>query len=467
MSSDVTSLSATSHSVVERLADVLWREVAPQDMARAAWHVLDWLGCAAAGRVSPAGHALLATYPSVQTAQTQAFVWGGLGNVLEMDDVDRRGLLHPGPVIVPALLALAQEMDREGRSVAGSALLAALVRGYEATIRLGRAVGPGHYAQWHNTGTCGAIGAAMAAAALWRLDPGQTAQALALALSQTAGLWHTRHDPRSMGKQLHTAHAAQAGVQAALLARHGFTGPLRILEGPQGFFAAMCPGAKAEAILAQPDGPWALHDVSFKPWPACRHAHAAIDAALLLKSQLQGARPERVEVVSYKDALTFCDKPNPETEIEAKFSLQHAVAVVLQRGEPQLADFTTAEIADPALVAGRARVSVAVGPDYQRAYPQHFGAEVRAFVGGREFSASVADALGDPENPLDQAALTAKAEGLMKFAGWGDAEAQALIAAVWALPQAGTSAALLRAMEVGFGGSREARPRGSAQGAPR
>jgi 2-methylcitrate dehydratase PrpD len=146
---------------------------------------------------------------------------GGLGNVLEMDDVDKRAVLHPGPVVVPAALAAAQD-----RGASGEAFLDAIVRGYEAVIRIGRAVGPGHYRYWHNTGTCGPFGSAAAAASLYGLSQEQTAWALGLAGTQASGLWQTRHEAAS-GRPLGSARprglsrpALHPGRTAGLLRRH-------------------------------------------------------------------------------------------------------------------------------------------------------------------------------------------------------------------------------------------------------
>lgn len=399
-----------------QLSRLLSGPVAEFDVSRAGLHLLDWTGCAIAGRSEPAGRILLQQMD--QTPGGRAFAWGGLGNILEMDDVDKRALLHPGPSIVPAVLALAIEID-----VSGDALLKAIVRGYEATIRLGRAVGSGHYALWHNTGTCGAIGAAAACASLLELGEATRAEALALAVSQSAGLWQTRHEPASMGKQLHTALAARAGLDAARLAAAGFKGPLTILEGQQGFFAAMCPGADPGSVVTGEPG-WRIHDVSFKPWPACRHAHAAIDAALALREQVdvRGSGSD-VLVETYADALTFCDRPEPETVIEAKFSLQHSVAVVLLRGRPELADFSLEAIADPDVAALRSRVKVRSSEAFSRHFPARFGASA-SFEG---IVASFLDALGDPENPISPDQLRGKAKSLISAGGLGGAENDALV----------------------------------------
>jgi 2-methylcitrate dehydratase PrpD len=413
-------------TLVEKLAVRLCRPVAPHLRIRAGLHLLDWLGCAIAGSRENAGRKMLQARPAGPSGD--AFAWGALGNILEMDDVDKRATLHPGPTLVPAVLALAAH---DGASP--DAILDAIVTGYEATVRLGRAAGAGHYAFWHSTGTCGSIGAAAACSRLLGLSPSETAQALSLAMSQATGLWQTRHEAGSMGKQLHTAHAARSGYDAARLAAAGFCGPLEILEGPQGFFAATCPGSTASDILADYGTDWLIEQVSFKPWPACRHAHAAIDAAILVRGDsINPADISAVHVTTYPDALKFCDKPEPRTPIEAKFSLQHSVAVILLRGKPTLADFDISSIRDPALTDLRTKVRVEAGDPYTLAYPARFGAKVEVtFAGhaGKTICRSVPDALGDPENPLSRAQIEDKAMMLMQHAGVTDTDAAAMVEA--------------------------------------
>jgi 2-methylcitrate dehydratase PrpD len=284
------------------------------------------------------------------------------------------------------------------------------------------------------------FGAAAAAASLMRLGHDQAVWAFGNAGTQAAGLWQVRHED-VMSKQWHTGRAAQAGVQAADLARAGLSGPATILEGPQGFMAALG-GGDAARVAADPDALWKIHEVSFKPWPACRHAHPAIDAALLLRAKI-GDRPvETIEILTYGDALRFCDRAVPASVIEAKFSLQHSVATVLARGAPVLADFAPEALARPAVAALRARTVVAEDAGFEAAYPAHFGAEVRVGAGGERFVARVDDALGDPENPLDADAIAAKARTLMAHAGWPAARIEAILAATGHLPHGGHVAAL-------------------------
>ena len=196
-----------------------------------------------------------------------------------------------------------------------------------------------------------------------------------------------RHEP-SMTKQVHIAQASLTGLWHARMARAGLTAPLAILEGKQGLYAATCDRPKPMQFSDR----WRIHEVSFKPWAACRHAHPAVDAALELKAAngLHGA----VRIETFADALAFCDRPEPTTPQEAKFSLQHAVAVVAERGVPELADFEQDAIA--ALADARARVSVAEAPEISARYPEHFGARISTAAGSHE----LADTRGDPERPL-------------------------------------------------------------------
>ncbi len=360
---------------------------------RARLHLLDWVGCVAGARLSPVGD-IVRGLQSEGTLARAAL----LGNVLEMDDVHRTSILHPGPVVWPAALAVpSHRMDD---------ILDAAIRGYEAMITIGATFDRRHYAHYHNTATAGVFGAAAATAAGIGCSDEQMVSALGLAGSVSGGVWQTRHEP-VMGKQWHVAHAVATGRTAARYAQAGITGPRHVLEGAQGLYAATC---DTPGMLTLADG-WRMADVSFKPWGACRHAHPAIDAALAL-GRLDG----EILVETYADALTFCDRPDPATVLEAKFSLQHAVAIVAARGVPKLEDFAPEAIA--ALASHRARVTVREAADFTARFPHHYGARVTA--GGN--SIERIDTLGDPERPLSTAGVIAKARTLM---AWGGVEADA------------------------------------------
>lgn len=374
------------------------------------------------------GRCTLVGRPAHVTTAAAASGNGALGNVLEMDDVDKRAVLHPGPTVIPAALAQAQ-----ARGASGADLLDAVVRGYEAVIRIGRATGPGHYRFWHTTSSCGPFGAAAACASLLDLDLEGWTDALGLAGTTTGGLWQTRHEPHSMAKQWHAARAAEGGLIAAEMAYLRFAGPAFILEGPQGLFAAACPDGDVEAVVRAPDGPWSIHDVSIKPWGACRHAHAAIDAALMLRSKTPVDEIAAIEVTSYPAAVDFCDKPKPQTVIEAKFSFQHSVAITLLDGPPPLGAFEPAAIARADVAALRRLTKVKAGEPYAGAYPARYGAEVAVTLkSGQVIRTAAPDAWGDPENPVSRDDVIAKARALIAWGGRA-ADAKRIIAAALAL----------------------------------
>ncbi|KAA0892813.1 MmgE/PrpD family protein [Pusillimonas sp. ANT_WB101] len=425
-----------------QLATICLRPVSNEAVERARLHLLDWLGCAAVGAAQPSATALLegsSLFPirdSKNKTTLQRDPWHALlftasvGNIMEMDDIHREAIVHPGPVIIPTALFLGQELGRSLRDV-----LVAIVRGYEAIIRLGASVGPQHYQYWHNTATCGSVGAAAAAASLLGLPVLGWQHAFGHAATQSAGLWQVRLDP-CLSKQWHVARAAQTGIQAALLAQAGAAGPERIFEGEKGFFAAFCPDGDPSRLCHNPQAPWRLFDTSFKPWPACRHTHAAIDAALKLRDQQQLDFPQKssditqVEIESYSDAVLFCDQPTPCTGPQARFSLQHAVAVSLLFGAPTLAHFEYAAINDPRVAALRKKVVVKTSEHWSSRYPAHYGASVSVTTGtGLRLTASVNDVLGDPERPLSPQLIRTKAETLLAASGWPERDCEVWLAA--------------------------------------
>lgn len=398
-------------TITERLLPLLSKPFTDFDLARARLLYLDWIGCATAGGVEPIGQKLRKSFNfppgpcrriSAESTQVQmaAFYNGCLGNVLEMDDVDRRAVLHAAPTVIPAAKAVAEYVGADTKS-----FFEALIIGYEVTLRIGRSVGAGHYAFWHNTATCGPFGAAAAACHL--IEDSNFISALGLAGTLSAGLWQTRHEPESDAKQIHAGHAAQLGVMAAMMSAHDIKGPREILEGEHGFFKAMCPGADPEDVLLEYDSQWLIHETSIKPYAACRHSHAAIDAAL-------NATLEAGEIIieTYNDAIIFCDRSTPCAGRDAKFSLQHVVAFALQNGfPPSLGDFTQEALSKTRET--RKRISVHAADEFNLAYPAHYGAAVT--IGGIRHVAK--DALGDPEKPLPDRAVFQKTMTLFAYAG--------------------------------------------------
>lgn len=399
-------------TLTQQLAElIMTKPITPADWQHAALLTLDALANALAGQSSEPGAILLrwAAATGVNDAERYAFLGGALTHILETDDLHRASVTHPGCVVVPAAWAVAARAGLRGHAV-----LKAVLWGFEAMTRVGMAVGPAHYRIWHNTATCGPYGSAMAAAALLHLDGPATVHALGNAGTQSSGLWQFL-DTGAMTKHLHAGHAAAAGVLAADLAQAGFTGPPAILEGTKGWFAAACPDADPAAVVRDPDGPWQLMQTSIKPWPSCRHTHPVIDAAGDLRG-IPISEIEQVDVATYPAALEVCDRPSPQSDYEAKFSLHHCVAAALSRESVDFDAF--AKSARTELAALRGRITVWVAEPYTSAYPQAWGGAVTVTLrSGESRTARRTHAKGDPEVALSPVELIAKARMLMNYGG--------------------------------------------------
>lgn len=449
--------SATIESSLIRICS---RDIAAEVLSVARLSLLDWLGCVFAARATPMaktwGRALNADgedalpnalSPTRMDPQGAALALGAFGNALEMDDLHRASILHPGDTICAAALAVAIR-----RPTSGPALLAAIVRGYEIAIRIGTAVAKGGYTPFYNSGTCGVFGAAVAAGALKRLDQEQLADAIGQAGMQAAGIWQCRLEP-GFSKQLATAHAARAGVMSAELGAAGFLAPRQILSGKMGFFKSYYPEADTTALTVP--APWAITMMSYKPFPACRHTHPAISAALALRAGLSEPL-QQVDIHTYRAALDFCDNATPCTPDQARFSLQHAVAITLHKGAPEIADFDTPTIHSLPLKTLRRLVRLHVDPDCEEAFPRQYGARVVVTtVDGRVRDATCPAAWGDPENPMSLADLIAKFHRNAIHGGLQHADACTISEAVLALPDAADIAGLTKALTKAFAQEQE------------
>ncbi|MCC6920473.1 MAG: MmgE/PrpD family protein [Alphaproteobacteria bacterium] len=417
-------------ALARRLARLIQaKPITEADYEAAALFTLDAVANAVAGVNSEPGGKLLAAQ-AAGTPIGRAFVIGALTHIHETDDLHRASVVHPGCVVVPAAWALAERRGASGRET-----LRAVLWGFEAACRVGASVGPAHYKVWHNTATCGPFGGAAAGAALLGLSEDQFAWALGNAGTQASGLWEFMASS-AMSKHLHAGRAAEAGQVAAELAAQDFTGPETILEGEKGFYRGLCTDPRPDAVTETPDAPWALVLTSIKPWPCCRHTHPAIDAALELHGKIAGRPIAEVKVEAYRAALDVCDRVRPETEYQAKFSLQHCVAVALREGKVDFASFGPEARARQAEL--RPRVSLAVADPFASAYPVNWGSAVEiTLADGTLLRAARRDAKGDPEAPLSRADMIAKADMLMKLGGLGDP--RPLIEAVLAMAQEGST----------------------------
>ncbi|WP_296501330.1 MmgE/PrpD family protein [Rhodoferax sp.] len=350
-------------------------------------------------------------------------------HVAEQDDVHNGSVFHPATVVFPAALAVAQALGASGPQ-----LLTAAVAGYEVGIRVGEFLGRSHYKVFHTTGTAGTLAAAAAVGKLLGLDAAQMQHAFGSAGTQSAGLWEFLRTAAD-SKQLHTAHAAAAGLMAAYLAKDGFTGAAQILEGPQGMAAGMSSDANPARLIDGLGTRWATAETSFKFHASCRHTHPAADA-LLQVMQAHSLQPEdlaRVVTQVHQSAFDVLGPVlNPTTVHQSKFSMGTVLALVARFGHAGLVEFDQ-HFQDAATQQLRDRVEMVLDEEVERAYPQRWIGKVTVYTAdGRVLRGRVDEPKGDPGNTLSRDEITAKALRLAAFSGGATAaEMQAAVDALW------------------------------------
>jgi len=387
------------------------KNIEESDIDAAKWFFLDSVANIVAGGNTKQGKILKQWFlEEPPDTYRKVFLLGALMHILEVDDLHRQSVVHPGCVVIPTVISLGLR-----ESISGKKMMESILKGFEACIRIGNTVGQKHYKIWHNTSTCGTFGAAYAAGTLLELNKSQLLEALGNAGTQSFGLWEFVENGK-MSKHLHAGRAGQSGLLSADLARSGFTGAHSILEGKRGFYKAFCQDANPEILLKDKNDPWQLHKTSIKPWPCCRHTHPSIDAALELSRHMYNENLEYMELEVTQAAINVCDKPNPKTPYDAKFSLQHCVSVALLDGSIDFESFNNEKCKRTSEMSSL--INLRINKEFDNAYPDYWGAAVKiSLENGEVFSARRKSAKGDPDSPLSNQEMIKKAEKLFNYGG--------------------------------------------------
>jgi len=373
--------------------------------------ILDWAACGIAGRQEPVaqmlrdmvlreGGAREATVfgGGAAPARSAALVNGVVSHALDYDDTHFAHIGHPSVVVVSAALAVAQKVG-----ATGDAFVQAALAGSEASTRIGIWLGRDHYQTgFHQTGTAGCFGAAIAAARLLGCNRHAMTQAIGLASTRAAGL---KSQFGTMGKPYNAGAAAAMGVEVALLAHAGFVSTPDGLDGPQGFGPTHAGSADITAFDGMGTN-WLFEEISHKFHACCHGTHAMIEA--LRSVEVDVSKITRIEVKTHPRWLKVCDQPEPSTGLEAKFSYRFIAALVLTGHDTAALDtFSDALTRDGTLQSLRDKVSVsddAQLTETQARVTLHDGAEII------ECFADISDPLAIK---LRQTKLVSKAEALI------------------------------------------------------
>ena len=410
--------------LARRISALNYGALPPEAVHWAKVGILDYLGVTLAGSREPAarlalealgapaaGAAALFGLNQRVGALDAALVNGTASHALDFDDCNNTFGGHPSAPILPALFALADETGASGRD-----FLAAYVAGFEAETKIALAVHFHHYMKgWHPTATLGVFGATAATAKLMGLDDERTATALAIAASFASGI---KSNFGTMVKPLHVGHCTRNGLYAARLARAGFTAKPEALEHKQGFFNVFNGEGTYDAsrIAARWAAPLDILSpgIAIKQYPCCGSTHPALDAMLDLarRHNLAAGGIDRIDAWIHTRRLEHTNRPDPRSELDAKFSLQYCLARAVTDHTIMLEHFERDAYRDTAVRDLMSRVHVAPYTSEQFPAENHFGAEVRVrTTGGEILTAKVDQPLGRTSgNPLPPERLKEKFE---------------------------------------------------------
>lgn len=342
-------------------------------------------------------------------ALSTALVNGVMAHALDYDDVNDSCMGHPSAPLVPAVLALGEELGASGARV-----LEAFLIGFELECKLGLAIGNAHYAKgWHATATTGAMGAAAACAKLLSLDPDRIGMALGIAASSSAGM---RINFGTMTKPFHVGQAARAGVMAALLASNGFTASSDILDHPIDYTQVFADKGEADSsrITGTLGNPWDIVSPGLvvKKFPCCNSTHRTIDATLAL-SREHTPSPDAIEniVISMppgEDIPLIYSRA--ATGLEGKFCMQYCVASAILDGKVTLDTFQQDHVdrAEVQRISGLVKLEY---DDSQEPVVVNAGGYIDVTINmkdGRSFTQRIDKARGTPDYPLTDEELTEK-----------------------------------------------------------
>jgi 2-methylcitrate dehydratase PrpD len=404
------------------VAALQWDDLPPEALHWARVGMLDTVGVTLAGSREDAPRLVaraldLAPGPSLVFGEARrvgtldaAYINGTASHALDFDDCSNTLGGHPSAPVLSALFPLADELGACGRD-----FVLAYVAGFEVETKLGRAVNFHHYTKgWHPTATLGVFGAAAASARLMGLDAPRTGVALALAASFASGI---KANFGTMAKPMHVGHSARNGILAARLARAGFTANTQeVFEHDQGFLNVFNgPGTyDAQRALEAWAAPLDIvrPGIAIKQYPCCGSTHPAIDAMLDLvgRRKLAAEDVARVDAWIHARRLAHTDRPQPQSALDAKFSLQYVLARALVDGHVGIADFEGASYQDARVQALLPRIFVEPYDHTRFALDNHFGGAVRVTLrDGTVETARVEQALGrTSDNPVPEERLRRK-----------------------------------------------------------
>jgi 2-methylcitrate dehydratase PrpD len=443
------------HGLTEYVAkfviDTGYDVIPPEVMELGKKSILDGLGLALAGsraETGPLCMQYLSTLGALQggstiigTSRKTAPQFAALVNGISIhaDDFDDTqlavakdrvyGLLvHPTVPVLPAVIALGEQLK-----ISGKELLLAYHLGVEVECKIAEAITPRHYEDgFHSTGTCGPFGSAAACSKLLRFDLQKTLNAFGIAASQSSGL---RENFGTMTKPLQAGHAAESGLRSAQLADIGWTAARQILEAQRGFFHAAGGTFDPTAILGKLGAPWnfAAPGISLKPYPSGSLSHPAMTEMMRLieANDIRPAQVHQVDVGANHAMTLALLHHQPQTGLEAKFSMEFCMAILLLQRKAGLVQFSTAVVQRPEVQAMMRKIKFFIDPEAEAAGFDKMTSIIKITLqNGSVIRGRAIFGKGSPANPMSFDETATKFRGCAEYAQWPATSTEAIISAV-------------------------------------
>jgi 2-methylcitrate dehydratase PrpD len=425
--------------------------------------ILDGLGLALAGSRAESGPisrkfvgqygACLGKATIIGTAQKTSARFAALVNGISIhaDDFDDTqlaaakdrvyGLLvHPTVPVLPAIFALAEQ-----RAVSGKEWMMAYHLGIEVECKISEAIAPRHYEDgFHTTGTCGPFGSAAACSRLLNFDLSKTLKTFGLVASNSGGL---RENFGTMTKPYQAGHAAESGLVSAELVALGWTAAEQILEADRGFFHAAGGSYDPAAIMGRLGDPWTFVSpgISLKPYPSGSLTHPAMTelARLIQVNNIEASQVEKVDVGANHNMTTTLLHHDPKTGLEAKFSMEFCLAILLLERKAGLGQFSDKTVQRADVKAMMRKVNFYVNPEAESAGFDKMTSLLKITLkDGKVITGRAAFGKGSPTNPMTFDEAAAKFRGCTEYADWPQEKIEKIIAFVRTLETAADVSAL-------------------------
>jgi 2-methylcitrate dehydratase PrpD len=450
-------VSGLTRYVAEFVLKLKYEDIPSEVIALAKKSILDGFGLALAGSASELGVLSRKYVQSLGIAAGNSTIIGSSlktsprfaafanGIFIHADDFDDTqlavakdrvyGLLtHPTAPVLPALFAIAEASG----PTSAKDFLAAYLAGVETETKIAEAISPRHYEDgFHSSGTCGSFGSVAACARIRGLTLQQTLNAFGIAAAEAGGL---RENFGTMTKPFQPGHAAENGVAAADLAALGWTAAEQILEAPRGFFHAYGGTYDPAAIQNKLGNPWTFANpgVSIKPYPSGSLTHPAMNATMRLiqKNNIQPADVQKIDVGTNHNMPDALIHHHPQTGLQAKFSMEFCIAVLLLERKATLAEFTDEYVRRPEVQEMIRRVNFYVDPVAENAGFDKMTSLITVHLrDGRMLKDQADFAKGSPADPMTFQEVAVKFRGCAAYATWPKEKTEMLIETVSKLEQ--------------------------------